>query len=226
MAKRILPGNWVSPLSGWSKTVNPSGEVICGPIAVEFFPGQLAYYALAYAEVPLASSSVDKKVLPLWLPSPDANWDKTGRPPRTLVIPQGAVVVSAALRMEGTANLTTGHSIKAASALAAAVGAISAGAVSSPLLPASSGGVLAANAAKFMARTNTTAASGNLTMSVYSVDGTGTAAGGDLTRPNLPFADPTRIVAEFVWISPADVPTSEILGLQPSGINQSLAFTQ
>lgn len=226
MAKRILPGNWVNQLLGWSKTVSPSGEVICGPNAVEYMPGFLAYYALAYAEIPLASSTADKKVLPLMMASPDAYWRETGRPPKALVVPQGATIISMGIRLEGKANLTTGHSIKAASSLAAAAGAFAAGAASSSLLPASVSSSLAAGTAKFAKPDNATPTSGPLTISVYSVDGTGTAAGGDLTRADLPFADVPKVIAEVVWLGVADVPTAEMLGLQPSGINQSMAFNR
>jgi hypothetical protein len=226
MAKKIYPGNWVAQLTGWSRTINPSGEVINGPNAVEYLPGQLAYYALAYAEIPLPSFVGDKKVLPLMMASPDAYWKETGRPPKALIIPQGATIISVGLRLEGRANLTTGHSIKVASSVAASVGAITAGAASSSLLPASVGGVLSPGTAKFSNRLNTTASTGPLQMQVYSVDATGTAAGGDLTRQDLPFADIPTVIAEVVWLADADLPTSEMLGRQPSGINQSIAFTR
>jgi len=219
MAK-IYPGNYNNLLSAYSRSVTNrvtgATEVISGPTGVVTIPGQVAYHVLAYAEVPLVGATV----LPLIIPSPDAYKTSTGRLDITpVVIPVGAVVTSVGIRLDGVANLTTGHSLKIASAVGAATSTIITSAFSSPLLPVSSGGIIAAGQAKKINYTGNVVLNSAYTASVYTVDASGTATGGSITRANLPLVDKPVIIAEIVYILPDDIAGPEMIGLQPSGIN-------
>lgn len=226
MAKRIFPGNYVNILTAWQKSVTQAvtGEtqIVSGPVGVEYCPGVTAFQILCFAEIPTSGSATN---FALRVPSPDAYSQATARPEFTpIVIPQGAVVRSIGLRLTGNITLTTGHGLKVASAEAATPNAVSASAISSPILVAGASNTLAAGQAKTLVASNGTALSSALTVSLFSVNNSGTATGGAPTRVNNRFADPIRVVAEIVYLLPSDIPGDDMLGLQPSGINQTLAI--
>jgi hypothetical protein len=181
MAKQIYPGNWVNRMSSGHGSSVATG-VVCQP-------GRVYYHLTGYALI----TSTSATSWAVTLPSPDMRADDKPRTDLTsLVVPINAVVSHVGIRIpdmrkdRGIGAATTGlvatstNRLKLANAVGSSSG-LSATALSTnpaSLVSASSTYTPGSSLVSIITPPQLTAA---LTLSVYSVDSTNTAAGSGVT---------------------------------------------
>jgi hypothetical protein len=177
MAKSILPGNYVEPLSSYQNQ------------CVKALPGRVYYHVVGYANVTTTGGTVFDVIIP----SPDKRTDDKPRADITgLVLPAGAIVYHAALRVPdlrsdrgvGTATSSLSGTNTNRIKLADAIG--NDNTLSATVVATNSAAVVVASGTVAPVATTIgvitpAALSGAETLKVYVTDSTGTAAGSTLS---------------------------------------------